>query len=62
MDKTGDAPRTDPAAGDTVGSEDLATLIVDALLSAGIVKQADVQRAIAIAIEEIEAQEASGDD
>ena len=44
-----------------LSSEGLAALIVDALLDAGIVKQADLQRSILIATEEIEARKAVGD-
>lgn len=44
-----------------MSSEDLAALVVDALLRAEIVKEADVRRAIAIATEEIEVRKAMGD-
>jgi hypothetical protein len=46
---------------DRLGSDDLAALIVDALLQANVVKQEHVQRAIKIATEEIEARKAIGD-
>jgi len=46
---------------DRLSSEDLAALIVDALLQAKIVKQEDVQRAVEIATEEIEVRKALGD-
>ena len=42
-------------------SEDLAALIIDALKCAGIVDQLDVDRAIAIATEEIDARKAVND-
>lgn len=42
-------------------SEQLAGLIVDALLQAGIVGDSHVRRAIEIAAEEIEARKAVGD-
>ncbi len=44
-----------------LSSEDLAALVVDALLRAGVVSVVDVPRAIAIAREEIEARKAVGD-
>lgn len=42
-------------------SEELAALIVDALLRAEIVRADDVQRAIAIATEEIKVRKIMGD-
>jgi len=42
-------------------SDGLAALVVDALQHAGIVSQADFERAMAIAIEEIEVRKAVGD-
>jgi hypothetical protein len=44
-----------------LSTEDLAALVVDALLRAGIVKAEDVKRAIAIAIEEIDVRKTLGD-
>jgi len=48
-------------SGDRLSSHDLASLIVDALLHASIVKQEDVQRAVEIAAEEIRVRKALGD-
>ncbi len=42
-------------------SESLAALIVDALLYAKIVQKQDLEKAIAIATEEINARKAAGD-
>ena len=42
-------------------SEELAALIVDALLDAGIVQKERFEDAVAIAAEEIEARKAAGD-
>ena len=44
-----------------LASEDLAGLIVDALLRGGVVQVADVPRAVVIATEEIEARKGVGD-
>jgi hypothetical protein len=44
-----------------LSSEDLAALIVDALLRADIVKASDVKHAIAIATEEVDVRKAMGD-
>lgn len=44
-----------------ISGEDLASLVVDALLRADIVGDADVERAIAIAAEEIEVRKILGD-
>jgi hypothetical protein len=44
-----------------LASEELAELIVDALLRANIVRQQDVERAVKIATEEIEVRKALGD-
>ena len=44
-----------------LSSEDLAALVADALLRAGILKQDDVPRAIAITTEEIEVRKTLGD-
>jgi hypothetical protein len=52
---------TDDGQSERMSSEDLAALVVDALLRADIVKQADVKRAIAIATEEIEVRKTLGD-
>jgi hypothetical protein len=46
---------------DRLASEELSELIVDALLRANIVRQQDVERAVKIATEEIEARKALGD-
>jgi hypothetical protein len=42
-------------------SEDLAALIVDALLRATVVREADIARAVKIATEEIEVRKSLGD-
>jgi hypothetical protein len=52
------SPSTD---NDRLTSEDLAALLIDALLRAKIVKQEDVEQAMTIAIEEIDARKAIGD-
>ena len=44
-----------------LSSEELAALIVDALLRADIVKQEQVERAMRIAIEEIDVRKVLGD-
>jgi hypothetical protein len=49
------------ASADKLGSEDLAALIVDALLRANVVKEEDVARAVKIATEEIEVRKSLGD-
>ena len=46
---------------DHLSSEDLAAIIIDALLRAQIVRSDDVQKAIAIATEEINVRKALGD-
>jgi hypothetical protein len=61
MDKIVDTQNPEPTEKEKVSSEELAALIVDALLCASIVKQEDVQRAIKIATEEIEVRKAFGD-
>jgi hypothetical protein len=61
MDKTMDTQNPEPTEREKISSEDLAGLIVDALLCASIVKQEDVQRAIKIATEEIEVRKDFGD-
>ena len=61
MDKTADFQDPEPAEKPKVSSEELAMLIIDALLCASIVKQEDVQRAIVIATAEIEVRKAFGD-
>ena len=48
-------------AGQPLTSESLALLIVDALVDAGIVAKNDLERAIEIAAEEIDARKAAGD-
>jgi hypothetical protein len=58
MDNTADTQHPDPV--EKISSEELAMLIVDALLCASLVKQEDVQRAIKIATEEIEVRKAFG--
>jgi len=45
----------------TLASQDLAILIVDALVVAGIIKQQDMQRAMSIVVEEIDVRKALGD-
>ena len=47
--------------GEKLTSNDLAGLIVDALFHPGIVKAEDIERAITIATEEIDARKAMGD-
>lgn len=42
-------------------SEELAVLVVDALVDAGIVQKQDFEDAVAIATKEIEARKAMGD-
>jgi len=42
-------------------SEELAELVVDALLHGGVVREEDMPRAVAIAAEEIEARKIVGD-
>ncbi|MEX2499799.1 MAG: hypothetical protein WD397_13100 [Wenzhouxiangellaceae bacterium] len=46
---------------DKLSSEDLAALVVDALLRADIVNAEDVERAIEIAVEEINVRKILGD-
>jgi len=46
---------------DRLSSEDLAALVVDALLRADIVNSKDVERAIEIAVEEINVRKILGD-
>lgn len=46
--------KKDADSAERLGSDDLAALIVDALLRANIVKEEDVERAVKIATEEIE--------
>jgi len=59
MSNTPDNRSADSA--DRLNSEDLAALIIDALLQAKIVKQEDVRRAVEIAAEEIEVRKSLGD-
>lgn len=44
-----------------LSTEELAAIVVDALLRAGIMRAADVNRAIAIAVEEIDVRKTLGD-
>ena len=46
---------------DRLKSDDLAALIIDALLRAGLLQEDDVARAITIATEELEVRKALGD-
>ena len=48
-------------AEEKISSEELAALIVDALLRAGIVREDSVQLAVRVAVEEIEARKVMGD-
>lgn len=48
-------------ADERITSEDLAAIIVDALLRANLVREQDVAKAIAIATEEIDVRKALGD-
>jgi len=50
-----------PEEDDHLSSEDLAAIVVDALLRAGIVRGDEVGKAIAIATEEINVRKALGD-
>lgn len=61
MDNAPDAKSPEQAQTEMISSEELAVLIIDALLCASIVKQDDVARAIKIATEEIEVRKALGD-
>jgi hypothetical protein len=56
-----ESDKKDSASADKLGSEDLAALIVDALLRANVVKEEDVARAVEIATEEIEVRKSLGD-
>lgn len=58
--KTDDVATEDDSV-ERLSSEELAAHIVDALLQAGIVNEANVQRSITIAAEEIEARKVMGD-
>ena len=44
-----------------ISSEDLAAIIIDALLDVGIVKKTDVQRALEIAMDKIDGRKELGD-
>jgi hypothetical protein len=46
---------------DRLSSQELAALVVDALLRADIVRQEDVERALMIVVEELDARKAVGD-
>ncbi len=48
-------------AGRKLTSEELATLIIDALVGAGIVKEADAEQAIVLTAREIELRKVIGD-
>lgn len=48
--------------GDRMSSERLAVLIIDALVDAGLVKKEDIDRAVAVAAEEIEVRRTLSDD
>lgn len=52
---------TDGGEIERLSSEELAALVVDALLRAAVLKETDVRRAITIATEEIEARKTMGD-
>lgn len=54
-------PIAKEAEGSNVATEELAALIVDALLLAGVIRQEDVDRAIRIAMEEIDVRRVLGD-
>lgn len=54
-----DSPNDD--ASQRIPSEELAALIVDALLRANILQEKDVERAIRIAVEEIDVRKIFGD-
>jgi hypothetical protein len=57
-----DEPRkTDQDKGKRMSSENLALLIIDALIDAGLVKKEDLERAVAVAKEEIDVRKALGD-
>lgn len=56
-----DARRVLEEADERITSEDLAAIVVDALLRANIVREQDVAKAIAIATEEIDVRKALGD-
>jgi len=49
------------AGGRPLTSEELAVLIVDALADAGFVPREDLEAAVRVAMEEIEARKAMGD-
>jgi hypothetical protein len=55
------AAASETNAGEKLSSEDLAAIVIDALLRAGIVKEEDIERAIRIATEEIDVRKALGD-
>ena len=58
-DTDGQSDATDDT--EKISSEDLAALIVDALLRGGLVDGSDVERAVAIATEEIGIRKLFGD-
>ena len=49
------------AAGDRLTTEELAALVIDALFRADIVSEAHIERAMKIAVEEIEVRKILGD-
>ena len=53
--------RNDDASSERLPSEELAALIVDALLRANILQEKDVERALRIAVEEIDVRKVLGD-
>lgn len=56
-----DQTKTSDSKDDRLTSEELGALIIDALLSAGLLRETDISRAMAIATEEIEVRKALGD-
>lgn len=56
-----DSKMRQPEEDDRLSSEDLAAIVVDALLRAGIVRSDEIGKAIAIATEEINVRKALGD-
>ena len=61
MDKPVDTRNSNSLKKNAISSEDLAALIIDALIWAGIVKQEDGERALSIVTEKIEVRKAFGD-
>jgi hypothetical protein len=54
-----DKPSTEH--GRKLSSQSLAALIIDALIDAGLIDKQNLQRAMAIAVEEIDVRKAAGD-